>query len=82
MKNNIIIDLIIVLILTLVITSCQPNKKDDLGKSTTIDLLGDSWSGQAIAYSGYREGQHPDQDIYPSKSEILKILKLLKRIGK
>ncbi len=29
----------------------------------------------AIAYSGYREGQHPDKDIYPSQAEILEDLK-------
>jgi exo-beta-1,3-glucanase (GH17 family) len=36
-------------------------------------------SGNAICYSGYRNGQSPDTQIYPSKDEIREDLELLKQ---
>lgn len=43
-------------------------------------LLSDAvWKGNAIAYSGYREGQSPQTEIYPTRSEILEDLRILER---
>ncbi|MCX5731192.1 MAG: glycosyl hydrolase family 17 protein [Deltaproteobacteria bacterium] len=39
----------------------------------------DEWTGTAICYSGYREGQSPDAGIFPSYEEIREDLLLLKR---
>ena len=33
--------------------------------------------GRAICYSGYRDGQSPDTQVYPSEAEILEDLRLL-----
>jgi exo-beta-1,3-glucanase (GH17 family) len=38
-----------------------------------------AWLGRAICYSGYREGQSPDAQIYPSAEEIREDLLLLAR---
>ncbi len=35
--------------------------------------------GEAICYSGYREGQSPDAGIYPSYKEVLEDLRLLEK---
>jgi exo-beta-1,3-glucanase (GH17 family) len=42
-----------------------------------IDLTLQKWCGNAICYSGYREGQNPDAQAYPSQAEILEDLKIL-----
>jgi exo-beta-1,3-glucanase (GH17 family) len=39
----------------------------------------EEWSGTAICYSGYREGQSPDAGIFPSYDEIREDLLLLRR---
>ena len=44
-----------------------------------IDIMSDSWSGNAICYSGYREGQNPQKHIYPSQQEITEDLKILEK---
>jgi exo-beta-1,3-glucanase (GH17 family) len=44
-----------------------------------IDLTQQNWFGNAICYSGYREGQHPDSSIYPSQAQILEDFKILEK---
>ena len=44
-----------------------------------VDLSGDEWRGPAIAYSGYREGQSPDSELFPSQDEVEQDLRLLAR---
>ena len=36
-------------------------------------------SGDAVCYSGYRDGQSPATQVYPSSDEILEDLRLLRR---
>ena len=79
MKNNINIGLTIALMMIIVLTSCQSDNKDEIIKSSNIDLLSDKLAGQAIAYSGYRNGQHPDSSIYPSQSQVLEDLKIIEK---
>jgi exo-beta-1,3-glucanase (GH17 family) len=49
------------------------------GVDTPIDLRQQQWFGNAICYSGYREGQHPDSSIYPSQAQILEDFKILEK---
>lgn len=44
-----------------------------------IDLTQQKWFGNALCYSGYREGQRPDSDKFPSQSEILEDFKILEK---
>jgi len=44
-----------------------------------LDQLGPEWQGNAISYSGFREGQSPRDRIYPSQAEILEDLKILEK---
>ncbi len=44
-----------------------------------IELTGPEWQGNAISYSGYRQGQSPRDGIYPSRSEILEDLRILEQ---
>ena len=50
-------------------------KEDD----TKIDLTQRRWFGNAICYSGYREGQNPDSSKYPSQAQILEDFKILQK---
>jgi len=53
-----------------------------LGQSTgkaRIDLTQQKWFGNALCYSGYREGQRPDSDKFPSQAEILEDFKILEK---
>jgi len=43
------------------------------------DLTKPAWHGNAICYSGYREGQNPQLFIYPSQVEITEDLKILEK---
>ena len=45
----------------------------------TVDLTRQQWNGDAICYSGFREGQHPDRQIYPSEREVYQDLEILAR---
>jgi exo-beta-1,3-glucanase (GH17 family) len=47
--------------------------------ATPVDLARQGWHGQAICYSGYRLGQHPDRQAFPSEAEVLEDLRLLER---
>lgn len=44
-----------------------------------VDLARQADHGPAICYSGYREGQHPDRGLYPSRKQVLEDLRLLER---
>jgi exo-beta-1,3-glucanase (GH17 family) len=43
------------------------------------DLAAPGWHGNAIAYSGYRAGQNPDLDRYPSSAQVLEDLRILEK---
>ena len=45
----------------------------------SIDLTHQQWFGNAICYSGFREGQHPDSGKYPSQAQILEDFKILEK---
>jgi len=46
-------------------------------QASTKNSFLETWPGYAIAYSGYRNGQSPKKEIYPSKAEVLQDLQLL-----
>lgn len=60
------------LFLSLWFSGCAPEKN-------IPDLTEQAWHGNAICYSGYREGQNPQLHIYPSQEEILQDLKILEK---
>lgn len=43
------------------------------------DLALPQWQGHAICYSGYRVGQDPDKDLFPSQAQVLEDLRILDR---
>ncbi|MGO9863838.1 MAG: glycosyl hydrolase family 17 protein [Terriglobales bacterium] len=43
------------------------------------DLTVQKWHGNAVGYSGYRAGQNPQLDRYPSQAQILEDLKIVER---
>jgi exo-beta-1,3-glucanase (GH17 family) len=45
----------------------------------SVDLLGEQWPGEAIAYSGYRAGQSPDSGVRPSQDQVAEDLQILAR---
>lgn len=47
--------------------------------SLTIDLRQQVWFGNAICYSGYREGQHPDSNKCPTQAQVLEDLRILEK---
>jgi exo-beta-1,3-glucanase (GH17 family) len=53
------------------ILCCQKNG------DTKIDLTQQNFFGNALCYSGYREGQCPDSGKYPSQTQILEDFKIL-----
>jgi len=73
--NKIIIGFVVLNLLI----SCSNENRNQETERYNINLLGDAWPGQAIAYSGYRNGQHPDSNIYPSHTEVLEDLKILEK---
>ena len=44
-----------------------------------VTLVGAEWQGQAIAYSGYRDGQSPDSGVGPSQDQVAEDLRILAR---
>ena len=44
-----------------------------------VDLLSKEWQGNAIAYSGYRDGQSPDSGVRPSQDQVAEDLRILAR---
>jgi len=47
--------------------------------TTAIDLTKQQWNGNAVCYSGYRTGQHPDKDLFPTQAQILEDMKILEK---
>lgn len=43
------------------------------------ELATPGWHGNAVAYSGYREGQHPDIGPFPTSEQILQDLRLVEK---
>ncbi len=43
----------------------------------TYDLTQQKWYGRCISYSGYRAGQHPDKELFPTREQVLEDLKIL-----
>ena len=50
-----------------------------LASSLAADLTVQQWQGNAICYSGYRAGQSPQLNRYPTQAQILEDLKILER---
>lgn len=44
-----------------------------------IDLTKPLWYGNAICYSGYREGQSPNTGVYPTPEQLLEDFKILEK---
>ena len=68
---------LLALLVALLAPACQRPGGQPAGPAV---LSGDAWDGPAIAYSGYREGQHPDRGdgaVNPSREEILEDLRIL-----
>ena len=49
------------------------------GVSTPVNLAKQQWNGNAICYSGYRVGQHPDKQLFPSETQVLEDLRILEK---
>ncbi len=60
------------LLLGLVGAGCGPRPRN-------IDLTAQKWAGHMICYSGYRAGQSPQTQTYPSQAEILEDMRILER---
>lgn len=50
-----------------------------LGAQPSVDLAHQRWNGNAICYSGYRVGQDPDKDRFPTQGQVLEDLRILER---
>jgi len=51
-------------------------------KQTAVEangILSDAWPGYAISYSGYRAGQNPQTQTYPTQEQVKEDLKILER---
>jgi hypothetical protein len=46
---------------------------------TAVDLTRQQWNGNAICYSGYGLGQHPDREIVPSQAQVPEDLRILEQ---
>ena len=44
-----------------------------------IDLTRQKWCGNALCYSGYRQGQSPQTGVYPTQAEILEDMRILEK---
>src|SRR5215207_2817572 len=64
----------------------HPAAEADSGADATLDarrrtIPADVLARRAVAYSGYRAGQSPDVQAYPSEAQIQEDLELLVRGG-
>ncbi len=48
-------------------------------RQAPVDIVAGEWPGQAIAYSGYRHGQSPEIEVYPSRDQVAEDLRILAR---
>jgi exo-beta-1,3-glucanase (GH17 family) len=49
------------------------------GPAAAIDLTTQKWHGNAICYSGYRAGQSPQLNRFPTQAQILEDLRILEK---
>lgn len=49
------------------------------GWTRGVDLAKQRWHGDAICYSGYRTGQHPDKHLFPTQTQVLEDLRILEK---
>lgn len=61
--------------LALLVQACAMGQ----GTPPPLDLTKQQWNGDAICYSGYRQGQHPDRQVFPSEAQVLEDLRILER---
>lgn len=62
----------LLLLLGLAAAGCGPRTRN-------IDLTAQKWAGHMICYSGYRQGQSPQTQTYPTQAEILEDMQILER---
>jgi exo-beta-1,3-glucanase (GH17 family) len=74
-KNHSLIKMTILFLICLSLNFNCSSQKD----KNNINILSDVWPGLAISYSGYREGQNPQKQIYPSQNEVKEDLKILEK---
>ena len=77
---------ILILALICIIAGCGADRKNQTVESSLKQQPADLLAGQvtAVAYSGFRDGQHPDRGdgaVLPSDEEILEDLRILTRDG-
>lgn len=77
---------ILILALICLVAGCGSGQKTEAEKSPLKQQTSDLLAGQvtAVAYSGFRDGQHPDRGdgaVLPSDEEILEDLRILTRDG-
>ncbi|HDQ44136.1 MAG TPA: glycosyl hydrolase [bacterium] len=58
----------------LLLGGCGPRTR-----SVAVDLTRQQWNGRAISYSGYRAGQDPRTQTYPSREQVLEDLRILEK---
>ena len=78
----------LILVTIIMLSACSPSADDagHINKDSVLQKPGDLLEGEvmAIAYSGFREGQHPDRGDganNPSREEILEDLQILVNHG-
>ena len=49
------------------------------GAMPAVDLAKQQWHGNAICYSGYRVGQHPDKQLFPTSAQVLEDLRIIEK---
>jgi exo-beta-1,3-glucanase (GH17 family) len=64
-------------LLLLLVIAAVPAAAEDSSQSMNLAVPG--WHGNAIAYSGYRMGQHPDLHVYPTQDQVLQDLRILEK---
>ena len=53
--------------------------KDYSANEVAQRILAGEWVGQAISYSGYRQGQNPQENKHPTEAQILEDLRILQK---
>jgi len=62
-------------LLLLACFAAVPAAAEDAAQSANLAAPG--WHGNAIAYSGYRQGQNPDLGLYPTQDQVLQDLRIV-----
>ena len=57
----------------------RPSCAADPTSAPALDLRVQKWHGPAICYSGYRAGQTPKTETFPSQAQVLEDLRILER---